>query len=63
MDSSLRGLVTVPFNVVWFVGSVFVCAGPETFTFVEIYFHTRCALVSDCVKRLDQSSHLPQLSV
>ena len=42
-------LVTVPFDVMWFVGSVFVCAGPETFAFVKIYFRTRCALVSDSV--------------
>ena len=26
---------------------MFVCAGPETFAFVKIYFRTRCALVSD----------------
>ena len=28
---------------------MFVCAGPETFAFVKIYFCTRCALVSDSV--------------
>ena len=31
VKSDNLNLVAVPFNVMWFVSSVFVCAGPETF--------------------------------